>query len=935
MILSRAQRLWVALLLICSVLLTDVLSVSAQDHAPDSIASDITEQVNEKVQLKWVEDAIEMGAFIEKHELITKPNAYDDYKKRIFVAPSDEKLDRLYMMLVDAIFVGSNSVAETYLPVYIEEIESSQSQAHQHSLRVLNIVKKGFSTWSYDEAIAALEEIAFDVEIHPFARIRALSIIGYFQGYSGNADEIVSNIRKMEVLAESAPKNLFIEKEIVGLKSVAAARINDPEEMVKYVIEDIKLGYQTNSLINGEVSSDNFNYLIAQYADTDSIDRMNAINQRIAHMTEDKAVIFRAYVSCLESAVRTLRTERALQCLYEAEKYAEKSTQVYVRFQIFGAIAYARSGQVKNARASLDALLGLPDVTSSAYFKNDGAWAISEVLQSEGHSLEAYQRLRAYFIQQVSSQKKELGEVSKSLRRYGEDKVALQEEKNKVLASKDVLQKGVIARQRILIFLSAILVLGMFSFAYLQMLNSKRLRIARQKAINANQTIRKEARTDQLTRIGNRRAFYEYCHSISENSEFTELTLAILDLDGFKQVNDTFGHEAGDTLIIETSQRLSQALKGKGRVFRLGGDEFAIIFLPQDDAKLSAFRLCVAEALKGAVKIASNRIDLVASIGAVKLKGKNLTPLKSLKQADYALYQAKLERGTSVHVFSETDYQNIMRERQISEDVSWNLNTANFIMFGQVIVDSSKGEFSLYGVETLLRAQTRSGDVIRPEVFIRHAVSAGKKDVLTKLSLLKSIELLQNSGLDCPLMFNLSREQFTSHKLLELIVETLQETNFSGHNLVIELSERTLEHDLVFAAETLKALKKLGVRIALDDFGSANTGFSSLFEFDFDMIKTDRNLLCASMNSDRTKHLMFNLLELSKKLNVPCVIEGLETAEEVAFVTGLGGEIMQGYIFGRPEETPKFRRNINIGLRELRENELDKTLRPGLLCIVK
>lgn len=378
-------------------------------------------------------------------------------------------------------------------------------------------------------------------------------------------------------------------------------------------------------------------------------------------------------------------------------------------------------------------------------------------------------------------------------------------------------------------------------------------------------------------------------------------------------------------MIQETSKRLSDALEGHGQVFRLGGDEFAIVFLPKDDAELSLFKLCITNALKGSIKTGSKSFNLNWSVGAVRLEGDNHDPSAFLNQADYALYQAKEKQGPSFHIFSETDFNDIDHETRLAEEVLWNLNTSSFTMFGQVVVNAANGIYRPFGVEALVRAQTRSGEVIPPETFVRHAVSSGKGLLLSKITLLKSIEMLKLSGLECPLLFNLSAEQITNIHVLDVVIDALKATNFPASRLIIELSEHTLNRDLSSASGTLSAFKKHGIRIALDDFGSANTGFSSLLEFDFDVIKMDRNLLSSAMESTRTKYLMSNLIDLSQKLNVVCIIEGLETPAEVSFVKSLGGQVLQGYIFGRPEETPKFRSNLHWAETPLLENADSKT----------
>jgi len=881
---------------ICAFLSPTVL---AQEGAAD--------RLSENAQAPWVNEAVKVLEFIEENKLVLHENSYDDYERLVLSAPSEEKLNRLYDILIDAAFNNSQAVIDKYMPVYVEEIEKSASAEHRGALEVFNISRKGLSSRAYVKAIKALEHIAFDKNTHPFASVRALSVVGYFYGYSGHSDQIVTTLRKMETIAHNAPEHIVTQIEINNLKGLLASYTNDPEAMVKSSAESVKLSYRNKSLIYGTVTAENLTYLVMENGDRGAIDRVDALNQRIAHMSGKNYSIFRAYMKCGEYAVKLNRNERALSCFEAAENYIDKSAKSPIPYYLYSAIAYARGGQIEQARTNLQTAKSMVNEGAKEESRKTLNLAISEVLHAQGLYGEAYNGLRSYFNDLVLFQKKELGEVSKSLREYSDEKSALLRERADVLAIKQTLQNDVISRQRILIMLSALLAFIMLGFIYAQRVSAGMLKAAREKITKANQVSFLEARTDQLTRIGNRRAFYEYCLTLSNDPMHKKYSLAILDLDGFKLINDTFGHDVGDLIITATSSRLNQALDGKGRVFRLGGDEFAIVFLSQDDRALSQFRKCISAALKEPVKTKSKSLELQWSLGAVIIEGETVNPKEFLYQADYALYQAKQLQGSSFHIFSSVDLDNMNREAELAQEVVWNLEHSKFIMFGQIVVNSDLGQYKPFGVEALLRAQTRAGDVISPETFIRHAVSAGKVSLLTKLTLVKSIEMLKASDLDCPLLFNLSRHQILDSNVLQLVNEALEATGFPPGQLIIELSEWTLNQDLSSASKTLQAFKKQGIRIALDDFGSANTGFSSLLEFEFCLIKTDRSLLTSAMQVLRTKYLMSSLIETCQKLNIVCIIEGLEVPEEVSFVQSLGGQLLQGYIFGRPEETPKLR----------------------------
>ena len=881
---------------ICAFLSPTVL---AQEGAAD--------RLSENAQAPWVNEAVKVLEFIEENKLVLHENSYDDYERLVLSAPSEEKLNRLYDILIDAAFNNSQAVIDKYMPVYVEEIKKSASAEHRGALEVFNISRKGLSSRAYVKAIKALEHIAFDKNTHPFASVRALSVVGYFYGYSGHSDQIVTTLRKMETIAHNAPEHIVTQIEINNLKGLLASYTNDPEAMVKSSAESVKLSYRNKSLIYGTITSENLTYLVMENGDRGAIDRMDALNQRIAHMSGKNYSIFRAYMKCGEYAVKLDRNKRALRCFEDAKSYVDETSKSHIPYYLYSSIAYARGGQIEKARANLEMAKSMVNAEPKEESWKSLNLAISEVLHAEGSYSEAYNELRSYFNNLVLFQKKELGDVAKSLREYSDEKAALLRERAEVLASQQILQDDVISRQRIVIILSALLALIMLGFIYAQRLSAAKLKAAREKIAKANQVSFQEARTDQLTRIGNRRAFYEYCLALCKNPKLKKYSLAILDLDGFKLINDTFGHDVGDLIIQTTSSRLDKALGGEGRVFRLGGDEFAIVFLSQDDEALNQFQACITAALKDPVITKSKSLELKWSLGAVIIEGETVNPREFLHHADYALYQAKQLQGSSFHIFSGVDLDKMNLEAQLAQEVLWNLETSSFIMFGQIVVNSTNGQYQPFGVEALLRAQTRTGDVIPPETFIRHAVSVGKVSLLTKLSLLKSIEMLKVSGLNCPLLFNLSRHQIIDPNVLQIVTETLEATGFPANRLIIELSERTLNHDLSLASKTLNAFKKQGIRIALDDFGSGDTGFASLLEYEFCCIKTDRTLLTSAVKISRTKYLLSSLLETCQKLNIACIIEGLETPAEVSFVHGLGGQLLQGYIFGRPEEVPKFR----------------------------
>ncbi len=874
----------------------------------------------------WIEDAISIMQYIEKNNLVIRDDSYAKYESLIENSSGQEKLDRLYQFLIDSTFVKCTELCERFRSYYVAEIISANSKEHRDSYVNLKLAKEGVQDWAYAETIQKLEDIAANPDVHPFAAIRALGIAGYLYGYSGDKDRIVTTITKMEALTKGQTLTPYVAKEINGLKEFSAHFTNDPQEVVRLNLEALEIAYETKSLVYGDVMAGNLTHLVMNYGDQESFQKVDDINRRIAHMTNDDKVIFRAYVLCVEFAVRYVDTERALECLKQAETYQVANSESDVRYHLFGIIALARDGQTSEAKKHLAKLDAIPEIDSSAYYHPNIEWAMSELKHADGQYKVAYAELRAHFNKKLLEQKLEIGEVSRAMRQYSEEKSSLLHERAENLLYHEALQERVINRQKLLIMMASLLVSAMLVFVYVQMKNGRKLKRAQEEMNAANKAISLEARTDQLTRIGNRRAFYEYCQKL-KNRKWSNVSMALLDLDGFKAINDTYGHEIGDEIIKATASRLEKSLSSIGRVFRMGGDEMAMVFHSADDADFSAFKMCIEEGLLGPVQTPLRDFELSWSVGITRCKDSSMDPMLYLKRADFALYEAKRQQGNCFHIFSAANLQMMQREYMMPDEILWNLEHEELLMFGQVIVDTSNEGYRPYGIESLLRAQTRDGTPIPPEVFIKHAVSMGKANELTELTLSKSLDMLEVSGLDCPLLFNLSREQIRTPEFPNNILNILKARGFPMERMILELSERTLKNDLKSANRKLMTLQKKGVRIALDDFGSENAGFSTLFGFKFDIIKTDRNFLRLARRSQRSRLLLEHLIQFGQKMNVTCIIEGTENQQEVSLVKNLGGDLMQGYFFGRPEELPKFRQHIEFDRQRVTSGKRNKVQR--------
>lgn len=476
---NKLMRRWLKLCLALSAIFFASV-ISALSWADETVEQD-------KTQFQWIEDAIEIAKFVEDNQLIIREDSYDKYEAHIATLTHDEKLPLLYELLVDAMFTSREDLTTKFMPLYIESIEAVDSREHRQSLSVLETATEYYLKWDYAGGIDALDLLARDKSYHPFARIRALSIMGYYHGYRNELDALISITREVESIAASEPENIFIEKERSGLKGFTAHLTNDQEEIVKYTGDSLKLSQRTGSLTFGDIVAGNLTHLVMQQGHIEGIDRIDAIAQRIAIMTENPASIVRAFTACGVSAVRLNRQARAVECFAEADKYNRNERSQYnVRHYLFAAIAYARDEQAEIARSYLNRLNAIENVEDSIHYKTHIDWARSEVLHAEGHYADAYALQRDYYAKRDRKNGQELGKVSRSLRLYAEEQIEIRNKKADLIAANSELKDQIIHRHRIL-FYAGLVIFGLMILAGLyQFRMSRKLRLARQQADKAN-----------------------------------------------------------------------------------------------------------------------------------------------------------------------------------------------------------------------------------------------------------------------------------------------------------------------------------------------------------------------------------------------------------------------------------------------------------------
>jgi diguanylate cyclase (GGDEF)-like protein len=419
------------------------------------------------------------------------------------------------------------------------------------------------------------------------------------------------------------------------------------------------------------------------------------------------------------------------------------------------------------------------------------------------------------------------------------------------------------------------------------------------------------AQHDPLTGLPNRSLFAERLDcALASLPEGGSFALALIDLDRFKEVNDTRGHAMGDRLLRVVAERLIGCCRPQDTVARLGGDEFAIIQTGlQDvyDAKDLAAR--VMTALGNPFAIDGGRLEMCASIGIALAPDHGSSQETLLRNADTALYRVKAEGRCSYRVFSPSMDTALQDRRVLEHDLLTARFETEMELFYQPIIDirppgeGSDGINRIAGFEALLRWHHPTRGLMMPGDFIGIAEDIGLIEKLGAWILRRACADARDWAHDVKVAVNVSPIQFRSGHLIERLSEALAQTGIAASRLELEITETTLLDDNEATVDTLRQIQRLGVKIALDDFGTGFSSLSYLRSFPFDRIKIDRSFVMDLGQRPDAAAIIRAILGLGRSLGIPVTAEGVETPEQLAHLQAEGCALAQGYLFSRPVST--------------------------------
>jgi diguanylate cyclase (GGDEF)-like protein len=452
------------------------------------------------------------------------------------------------------------------------------------------------------------------------------------------------------------------------------------------------------------------------------------------------------------------------------------------------------------------------------------------------------------------------------------------------------------------IALSMLLVLAAMAYILLVFSRDFENMISVQKELGASHLeISRLANLDSLTDLPNRRQFFLRLRELLGRAAggAQPFVVGVVDLDGFKSVNDLYGHTAGDRVLIEASRRMREISDETVSFSRLGGDEFGVIVdADLDDTEIQTLGVRICKVLEVPFVLPDGIVEVSGSVGFAVFPRAGSTAELLYERADYSLYYAKqhhrgrpvifsIEHETEIRQFA--NLERCLRHADIESEIS---------LYFQPIVDIERGKTVAF--EALARWDSPILGRVAPDVFIRIAERSDLINKLTRMLLRRALAKAKTWPEDIRVSFNLSMRDLGSREAIVNIAAIIENSGIAPSRIDLEVTETALIQDFDQANVSLRTLKALGVGISLDDFGTGYSSLSYVRRFPIDKIKIDRSFVKDVETDDSCRAIVKSVIDMSRNLKLGCIVEGMETDNQVSILRSLGARTMQGYFFSKP-----------------------------------
>jgi len=447
---------------------------------------------------------------------------------------------------------------------------------------------------------------------------------------------------------------------------------------------------------------------------------------------------------------------------------------------------------------------------------------------------------------------------------------------------------------------------NMFSFAEIIdkfRRNYLELNTAHEKLLEMEANLSRLAYTDYLTGLPNKRALEKEVQRIGDSCDQSRYAVLYLDVDNFKNINDTLGHNVGDELLVEISRVIDEVVRKPDMAFRISGDEFAVIFADagttqEIDEKLAQ----LLEYIRKPWSISGHHFFITYSVGITIYPDDGISMNKLLMNADTAMYAVKKETKDSYAYYSMEIMEKNIRKVELANELRQAVDNGEFILLYQPI--KNLGKKKIVGVEALIRWKHPVKGFVSPVEFIPLAEETGMiyeidKWVLRTVSRQKK-EWEENGLGYLKISINLSGSSLVKTGLVECIEDLIEEYGIDCSLLQIEVTETALMENIRESAVILEKIRRIGIKIALDDFGTGYSSFTYLKNLPIDVVKLDRQFIWDMMNVDQVDLIVKSVIQLTHDLLLEIVAEGIETEKQLDYLMLHNCDYGQGYLFSRP-----------------------------------
>jgi len=406
---------------------------------------------------------------------------------------------------------------------------------------------------------------------------------------------------------------------------------------------------------------------------------------------------------------------------------------------------------------------------------------------------------------------------------------------------------------------------------------------------------------DVLTGLPNRAAFErELQYTIDYQFPSTFLGVMYIDLDRFKVINDTLGHDAGDELLIDVAKRLDNCMNGSGYLSRLGGDEFTII-IPNIKSMdiIESFAEKILEELNKPYNVRGHIFLATASIGvSIKLFEMKETVSSLMKKADLAMYKAKNEGKNQFKVYHPSMDENLKKSFMLASELSKAIYNGELVLYYQPLVNTVTNQ--IYGMEALVRWQHPSLGLLSPDEFIPLAEDTDIIITMGEWVLREACRQVKLFSDHLMISVNISPKQFLSIPFVQVIEQVLMDSKLNPYRLHLEITEAVTMNNWEDNHLKLTRLRELGVNISIDDFGTGYSSLSYLAKLPISSLKIPREFVHGIGEKDSNNAILQTIITLGNQLNLNVIAEGIETFEQKEMLEAMGCHLMQGYYFSKP-----------------------------------